>query len=593
MAGAIPAAQGRIFISYRREDTAYPAGWLYDRLADRFAKGQVFKDVDSIELGDDFVQVITAAVGSCDVLLTLIGDRWLTVTGEDGRRRLDDPDDFVRLEIEAALARNVRVIPILVEGARMPRAEELPSSLAGLVRRQALELSPARFEADTGRLLRVLDETLAEAQAQREAQAQAQREAEARQAAAGGAATGVGGAAPRQVSVGTPAAAPPAPRWRGFDQVPLLRRRQLLLGAGAVAVALAIVVGFLLVRDGEPRNPRQTPLQNPLLVVRGSIESPGVQDRYTATGRQGQQVYLDAKECAATGILVWTLLRPDGEAVFQDQTVCDTNSPSDQTVTLPQDGTYQLTVSGSDNATGTYRITLWSVPAAQEFSIKIGDTIGADRPAKGAGNIESPGAQDRYTFTAGRGQQVFFDARQCTSAGILVWTLLRPDDEAVFQDQTVCDSNSPSDLTRTLPLAGDYRLIVSGSNAATGTYRITLWSVPTPQQFSLAIGGTIAAGRPGPGAGNIESPGEQERYTFTADKGQQIYLEVRECASNGTLVWTLLRPDDEPVFENETLCSGDTGSNQEWTLPQAGDYRLIVGGSDAATGTYRVKIQSR
>ena len=79
-----------------------------------------------------------------------------------GRRRLDDPDDFVRLEIEAALARNVRIIPILVDGANMPRADELPAGLSGLVRRQALELSPSRFEYDTSRLLKVLDTTLAE-----------------------------------------------------------------------------------------------------------------------------------------------------------------------------------------------------------------------------------------------------------------------------------------------------------------------------------------------------------------------------------------------------------------------------------------------
>jgi TIR domain len=157
-----PAASGRIFISYRREETAYPAGWLYDRLADRFGGRQVFKDVDSIQLGDDFVEVITRAVGSCDVLLALIGDQWLTITDTHGRRRLDDPDDFVRLEIEAALTRKVRVIPILVDGARMPRADELPDSLVKLVRRQALELSPARFEFDTSRLLKVLDLTLAE-----------------------------------------------------------------------------------------------------------------------------------------------------------------------------------------------------------------------------------------------------------------------------------------------------------------------------------------------------------------------------------------------------------------------------------------------
>ena len=159
-----PAATGRVFISYRRQETAYPAGWLYDRLVDHLGRDQVFKDIDSIQLGDDFVEVIRRAVGSCDVLLALIGDVWLTVTDEDGRRRLDNPDDFVRLEIEAALARNVRVIPILVEGARMPKAEQLPPSLGALVRRQALELSPSRFDSDTSRLLRVLDRTLAEVQ---------------------------------------------------------------------------------------------------------------------------------------------------------------------------------------------------------------------------------------------------------------------------------------------------------------------------------------------------------------------------------------------------------------------------------------------
>ena len=147
----------RIFVSYRREDTAYPAGWLYDRLAERFGSDQVFKDVDSIDPGDDFVEVITAAVGSCDVLLALIGDRWLTITDAAGSRRIDNAGDFVRLEIEAALARNIRVVPVLVGGARMPRADDLPASLATLARRQALELSPDRFASDLSRLLRVLD----------------------------------------------------------------------------------------------------------------------------------------------------------------------------------------------------------------------------------------------------------------------------------------------------------------------------------------------------------------------------------------------------------------------------------------------------
>ena len=172
--GEVP---GRIFMTYRREDTAYPAAWLFDRLAGHFGRDQVFKDIDSIELGDDFVEVITAAVGSCDALLALIGDRWLSSTDRDGQRRLDDPGDFVRLEIEAALARDVRVIPILVGGAQMPRVDELPGSLAKLARRQALELSPARFDADTRRLLRVLDRTIAQAKerARQDAEAEAER----------------------------------------------------------------------------------------------------------------------------------------------------------------------------------------------------------------------------------------------------------------------------------------------------------------------------------------------------------------------------------------------------------------------------------
>jgi TIR domain len=156
----------RIFMSYRRDDTDYPAAWLFAELVEHFDREQVFKDVDSIELGDDFAEVITSAVASCDVLLALIGRRWLTVTGRGGRRRLDNPDDFVRVEIEAALTRNVRVIPILVEAAQMPRADELPASLAKLPRRQALELSSCRFGLDAQRLLRTLDRILTESQRQ-------------------------------------------------------------------------------------------------------------------------------------------------------------------------------------------------------------------------------------------------------------------------------------------------------------------------------------------------------------------------------------------------------------------------------------------
>jgi hypothetical protein len=167
VAGSTAAAAGRIFLSYRREETDFPAGWLHDRLAAHFGRDQVFRDVDDIPLGANFPEVIAKAVASCDVLLALIGSQWVAITDEEGKRRLDDPNDFVRLEIEAALQRGVLVIPILVRGAKMPLARQLPASLAELVHHNALELSPTSFEFDTGRLLKVLDQALAQEQARR------------------------------------------------------------------------------------------------------------------------------------------------------------------------------------------------------------------------------------------------------------------------------------------------------------------------------------------------------------------------------------------------------------------------------------------
>ncbi len=157
---------GRIFISYRRKENAWPARQLYGVLVEHFPE-QVFKDIDSIDPGDEFVKRMTAAVESCDVLLALIGPQWLTITNEKGQRRLDDPEDYVRLEIEAALTRKIRVIPILVDDVPMPDADELPATLAPLVDRQAVEINPVTF--DTERLITTVQKTLAEEQARREA----------------------------------------------------------------------------------------------------------------------------------------------------------------------------------------------------------------------------------------------------------------------------------------------------------------------------------------------------------------------------------------------------------------------------------------
>jgi hypothetical protein len=151
---------GQIFISYRREDASYPAGRLYDNLHSRFPQNEIFMDVDSIKPGIDFVQTIEERVGACDVLVAVIGKRWLSAADEEGRRRLDNPDDFVRVEVGTALKRGVRVIPVLVEGALMPPASQLPEDLKPLARRNALSVSHDRFRADSERLIDSVGEVL-------------------------------------------------------------------------------------------------------------------------------------------------------------------------------------------------------------------------------------------------------------------------------------------------------------------------------------------------------------------------------------------------------------------------------------------------
>jgi hypothetical protein len=151
---------GQIFISYRRDDSAASAGRIYDRLNDHFASSEIFMDVDTLAPGIDFVEAIEESVSSCDALIAVIGRQWLVLADEEGNRRMDNPDDFVRIEIRTALERGVRVIPVLVDGASMPRARDLPDDLKLLVRRNALEVRHTSFNADCGRLIAALEQVL-------------------------------------------------------------------------------------------------------------------------------------------------------------------------------------------------------------------------------------------------------------------------------------------------------------------------------------------------------------------------------------------------------------------------------------------------
>jgi hypothetical protein len=140
----------KVFVSYRRADTQHVAGRFADKIADRF---QVFMDIDTIPPGVDFTDYVRRAVSSCDVLLAFIGEHWAGLTDDTGRRRLEDPSDWVAEEIRTALQRDVRVIPVLVDDAALPAPETLPESLRPLTTRQTLPLRHASFSADTARLI--------------------------------------------------------------------------------------------------------------------------------------------------------------------------------------------------------------------------------------------------------------------------------------------------------------------------------------------------------------------------------------------------------------------------------------------------------
>ena len=144
---------GKIFINYRRDDSIGMAGRLHDRLAQTFGRDKLFMDVDHIPAGADFVAHLNNQVAECDVVLAIIGPNWLRAKDKAGQRRLHQPDDFVAIEIAAALARDTLVIPVLVDAARMPKESDLPDTLKPLARRQAVEVRHAHFGHDSEALI--------------------------------------------------------------------------------------------------------------------------------------------------------------------------------------------------------------------------------------------------------------------------------------------------------------------------------------------------------------------------------------------------------------------------------------------------------
>jgi len=226
----------------------------------------------------------------------------------------------------------------------------------------------------------------------------------------------------------------------------------------------------------------------------------------------------------------------------------------------------------------------------QQFEIQVGDEIKNGQPASGAGMIEAPGSKDVYSFTAEAGQNIYvhFIEAPSTSGDVQV---SMSDDLGANIFYTCMQCSDPGVIT--LERGGTYTLTVGNddpSNAGTGAYRIKIWDVSAPDEFTINLNDKISRDKPAQGAGYIENPGSNDIYTFTADAGQLVYVQVQEPPqTNDTLSW---RMEDETCSEifNTCLQCGDPGL---FTLEHGGTYTLTVGNkSGAGTGTYTVKLWS-
>ncbi|HET9917917.1 MAG TPA: hypothetical protein VFQ89_12470, partial [Candidatus Binatia bacterium] len=319
----------------------------------------------------------------------------------------------------------------------------------------------------------------------------------------------------------------------------------------------------------------------------GIIESPHNQDVYTFNAAPRQRVYFRLlRHGTGMSYIKWRLTDADGGEVFNTCLGC--GEPGVQILT--KGGSYTLTVGGdNDSSTGTYELQLFAVAAPSQFSLKIGDTIKEAVPGAGAGVIESPGAEDVYTFTATPRQRAYFRIwEQSTGMSYINWKLIDENGLEVFNTCLGCSEPGVQALTK----GGVYTLTVGNQkNPATGTYRLQLYNVPPPNQFSIKIGDRIRPGIPGAGAGAIESPGAEDIYQFSATPGQKVFFRLLEHAKGTDYInWRLVDDNGMELFNACLGCSEPAVQ----TLTRGGIYTLTVGNlRNPATGDYAFELGAR
>jgi hypothetical protein len=229
--------QHTIFISYRRDDSEGETGRLFDDLTRAYGSDAVFMDVAGIAPGVDFRKAIDDNVSACGVFLAVIGSQWASITGANGERRLDDPNDFVRLEIASALARNIAVIPVLVHGAKMPHRDLLPENIKDLAYRNSVEISHARWNSDVELLVGALKAYV----------------------------TSTPSTANQPVHATVPVQLPPPITPYSAPEAAKSKMPLIVGGSAAAAIALAGVIGFLALHNQNKPTPAPSPT-NPTVV---------------------------------------------------------------------------------------------------------------------------------------------------------------------------------------------------------------------------------------------------------------------------------------------------------------------------------------
>ncbi|MEZ4731122.1 MAG: Ig-like domain-containing protein [Caldilineaceae bacterium] len=344
----------------------------------------------------------------------------------------------------------------------------------------------------------------------------------------------------------------------GVVSMPDATTATLTFGAGLPADRYRVVLSTAITdAAGNPLSKAFTPTFRlvPFIavgtVVTAALNTPGEEDIYHFTATPGQQIYFDVQQAMNAG---WQATDTTGTVLFDTCLGC--GDPGVKTLTVG--GTYTITVGDAGNQnTGAYQFQIWDVPAAQIFTVNVGDTVSNGAPGAGAGNIETPGVKDIYHFTATPGQQIYFDVQQAIDAG---WQATDAAGAVLFDTCLGCGDPG----VKTLTLGGTYTITVGNDRGdGTGSYQFQIWNVPAAQIFTINVGDIIADGSPGAGAGNIETPGVKDIYHFTAVAGQQIYFDVQQAINAG---WQATDAAGAVLFDTCLGC-GDPGIKP---LPSAG-----------------------